>query len=191
MINKEHRTKSVILTLNWIIVCITSFTQVFNVTKLSGNVFLNTTVTAIFGGIPDKFFLWLSMKYGSRRFSLFIFQFLGGIFCIIIAFMPKEYELAVTTFYILAGGAATSTFCLVYLITDEMYPTNLRTRAIGSCSFVCRIFGVSFVVIPKLACIWKPLPMLVLGVPSIIIGCTAYLLPETKNKTLPLAARNI
>ena len=190
MINRENRTKTIIMTLHWIIVCVTTFTQAFNVTKLSGSVFVNSTLLTVFGDIPGKFFVWLSLKYCSRRFSLFIFQFVGGMFCIIIGFMPKEYELTVTSFYMVAMCSSNAAFALVYLITGELYPTNLRTRAIGACSFVSRIFGVSAAFMSKLSCIWKPLPMLVLGVPAMIIGCSVYFLPETKQKNLPLATKD-
>ena len=47
-----------------------------------------------------------------------------------------------------------------------------------------RIFGVSAPFIPKLACLWKPMPMLVLGVPSVAIAGLAYFLPETKDTNL-------
>ena len=77
-------------------------------------------------------------------------------------------------------------FGVVYLITGELYPTNLRTRSIGTCSTISRIFGISSGFMAQLSCIWKPLPMLVLGVPSIVIGSLAYFLPETKQKSLPL-----
>ena len=39
--------------------------------------------------------------------------------------------------------------------------------------------------IPKLALIWKPLPMLVLGVPTVITGFLSLLLPETTDVDLP------
>ena len=119
--------------------------------------------------------------------SLFPFQFIGGLSCVAVAFLPKKYELAIMSFYILATCMVSSGFSMVYLITGELYPTNLRTQAIGTCSTISRIFGISAAFMSKLSCVWKPLPMLVLGVPSIIIGCLSYFLPETKKKNLPLA----
>ena len=151
--------------------------------------FVNSILLTILGDVAGKPFVWLSLKFYSRRFSLFIFQFLCGLFCIIIAFLPTKYELGIVSFYMLAMCASNSAFALVYLITGELYPTNLRTRSIGTCSTISRIFGVSAAYMSKLSCIWKPLPMLILGVPSIIIGCLSYFLPETKQKTLPLTIK--
>ena len=187
LMNPDIRKETFIMTLNWIIVCVTSFTLSFNVTRLSGDVYVNSTLLVVLGDIPGKFFTWLMLKYCSRRFSLFSFQFLAGLFCVIIAFLPKKYELAVVAFYMLANCSSNAAFAMVYLITGELYPTNLRTQALSTCSTISRIFGISAAFIPKLSCVWKPLPMLILGVPSIIIGCLSYYLPETKNKNLPLA----
>ncbi len=37
----------------------------------------------------------------------------------------------------------------------------------------------------QLAMYWKPLPMLVLGLPSLVSGCLVFMIPETKGKELP------
>ena len=190
LLSSENFRNTLVMTMNWIIVVVTSFTLAFNVTKLTGDVFVNSTLLTMFGDIPGKFFMWLTLKFCSRRFSLFLFQCLCGLVCIIIAFLPKNYELAVIAFYMLAMCASNAAFGVVYLITGELYPTNLRTRAIGTCSTISRIFGISASFMSKLSCIWKPLPMLVLGLPSILIGCSVYFLPETKKKNLPLATKH-
>ena len=70
-------------------------------------------------------------------------------------------------------------------MTTELFPTNLRSQAIGFCSMVARIFGLVCPFVANLALFWKPLPMLVLGLPSLLAGFSAYFLPETKGKELP------
>ena len=67
-------------------------------------------------------------------------------------------------------GAAAS-FALVWLITIELYPTNLRTQAIGTCSSIARVFGLGCPFVANLAVYWKPLPMLV--------SCSLYLIIES------------
>lgn len=70
-------------------------------------------------------------------------------------------------------------------MTVELYPTNLRSQAVGFCSMCARIFGLVVPFVANLAMFWKPLPMLVLGLPSLVAGASAYFLPETKGKELP------
>ena len=185
MMNSKNVNKTIVIMLNWIIVCVTTFTLALNVTKLSGNVFLNTALLAFLGDLPGKLIVGVTLKFFSRRFNLFACQFLVGLFCVVVAILPKEYNMVLITFYLLAMCSSNAAFTLVYLITGELYPTNLRNQAIGTCSTVSRIFGISAPFMSKLACIWKPLPMLTLGLPSILIAFLVYFLPETKYINLP------
>jgi hypothetical protein len=74
---------------------------------------------------------------------------------------------------------------MVWLYTNELYPTNLRTQAIGTCSMIARLFGLSAPFIGVLAKVWQPLPLLALGIPVCLAGILASFLPETKGRTLP------
>ena len=185
MMDSNNFWKTIIIMSNWIITCVTCFTLALNVTRLSGNVFLNSALLAILGDLPGKMLVGITLKFFSRRLNLFACQFLVGLFCVIVAFLPKTFNLPLISFYLLAMCFSNASFTLCYLITGELYPTNLRSQAIGSCSTLSRVFGISAPFISKLACVWKPLPMLVLGVPSIFISFLAYFLPETKYLNLP------
>ena len=74
---------------------------------------------------------------------------------------------------------------MVYLITIELYPTNMRTQALGTCSAFARIFCACAPFLTPLAGYWQPLPMLIVGVPLICSGLLAMKLPETYNQDLP------
>ena len=76
-------------------------------------------------------------------------------------------------------------FRMVYLITMELYPTNMRTQALGTCSAFSRIFCALAPFLRPLAGYWQPLPMLMVGVPVICSGLLAMKLPETYNQDLP------
>ena len=78
-----------------------------------------------------------------------------------------------------------SGFNLVYLMTCEMYPTNLRSQAVGFASSISRIFCALAPFLKPLSEIYQPLPMLVIGVPILICGALALKLPETFKKELP------
>ena len=79
---------------------------------------------------------------------------------------------------------------MVWLITAELYPTNLRSQAVGTCSTVARLFGLVAPFVARLAIHWKPLPMLILGVPSIFAAILAFFVPETKHIELPATMRD-
>jgi OCT family organic cation transporter-like MFS transporter 4/5 len=87
--------------------------------------------------------------------------------------------------FISGRTAGASGFSMVYLVTAEVYPTNLRAQAVGTCSMVARTFGLCAGFVGRLATVWTPLPMLVLGVPSLVAAALALTLTETSGVDLP------
>ena len=108
----------------------------------------------------------------------------------ILAFLPKSYNISITFFFLVGKCFSGTAFLLVWLITAELYPTNLRSQAVGTCSTVARLFGLVAPFVAQLSQIWKPLPMLILGVPSIFAAFLAYFIPETKHIELPATMKD-
>ena len=108
-----------------------------------------------------------------------------GICCVIMAFLPKTSPNIILVFYLIGKSAAGAGFLLVWVFTAEIFPTNLRSQALGFCSMVSRIFGLVCPFVATLAVYWGPLPMLVLGVPCIFSALLVYFLPETEGRELP------
>ena len=76
-------------------------------------------------------------------------------------------------------------FTLVYLYTLELYPTDMRNTAIGTCSSIARIAGVIAILMENLKEVWPPMSMVIFGTVSIIAAVLAFKLPETRNDKLP------
>ena len=113
------------------------------------------------------------------------FHSISGICCVVLAFLPKSYNTALIVFYLIGKCFSDASFLVVWLVTAELYPTNLRNQAVGTCSTVSRVFGLLAPFVARLAIYWKPMPMLILGVPSLFSACLVYFLPETKYIELP------
>ncbi|GAA6084414.1 solute carrier family 22 member 16 [Tachysurus ichikawai] len=75
-------------------------------------------------------------------------------------------------------------FGLIYLYTCELYPTVIRSLAVGSGSMSCRIGSVMAPFCVYLADIWIYLPQLIVGILSFIIGVLTFCLPETLGEPL-------
>ena len=71
------------------------------------------------------------------------------------------------------------------MLTAELYPTNLRSQAVGSASTISRIFCLGAPFLGTLAKVWEPLPMLTIGVPILISAALVLRLPETQNRDMP------
>ncbi|XP_013877230.1 solute carrier family 22 member 16 [Austrofundulus limnaeus] len=75
-------------------------------------------------------------------------------------------------------------FGLIYLYTCELYPTIIRSLAVGSGSMMCRVGSVVAPFCVNLADVWIYLPQLIVGILAFIIGVLTLLLPETLGKPL-------
>ena len=91
----------------------------------------------------------------------------------------------ILVFFLIGKCGTGAAFLIVWVVTAELFPTNLRSQATGFCSTVARIFSLLCPFVATLAAYWKPLPMLILGVPGIIAGGLAFLIPETNEVALP------
>ena len=171
--------------LNWISVCVGNYTLILNITKLSGDIYINWLLSTTLGDIPGTIALMITLKYFGRRFNLLYTQFLLGFCCLVLGFLPKTHTSGILIFYLIGKCAGGAGFLLIWLMTAELYPTNLRSQAVGTLSMVSRIFGALAPFVATLSIYWKPLPMLLLGCPCLIAGSLVYFLPETKHSKLP------
>ena len=184
MLKDGYWKETLVLVLSWISICLGVYTLTFNSTRLSGSIFLNHTL-AVTCDLPGTFCLFVTLKYFPRKINFFYTQFGLGIACLILAFIPKEHNIAVLIVYLCGKCFGEMAFVLCWMITAEMYPTNLRSQSLGTCSTISRIFGSVAPYMAKLSFYWNPLPMLMLGFPSIIAAVLVYFLPETKYSNLP------
>ena len=74
----------------------------------------------------------------------------------------------------------------MFVYTAEMFPTEIRSTAVGASSLCGRIGGIIAPQIAMLNTVWAPLPLFVMGAGSLIGGLLVFFfLPETLGKKLP------
>lgn len=61
-----------------------------------------------------------------------------GCCCLVMAFVDKDKPDLVLAVYLLGKFFASCTTNTNWLYTAELYPTNLRSQALGTCSMVSR-----------------------------------------------------
>ncbi|KAF0023565.1 hypothetical protein F2P81_024195 [Scophthalmus maximus] len=98
---------------------------------------------------------------------------LAGVACMLIIVVPSVWKFAIAI-----------AFGLIYLYTCELYPTIIRSLAVGSGSMMCRVGSVVAPFCVYLADVWTFLPQLIVGILAFIIGVLTLLLPETLGKPL-------
>ena len=177
--------KTLIVLFNWITACLSSYTLLLNSTRLHGDLFINFLLSSVLGDIPGTICLMFTLTHFSRRANLFFFQMVTGICCLILAFVPKDNTYVILVFFLIGKCGTGAAFLIVWVVTAELYPTNLRSQACGFCSTIARLFSLLCPFVATLAAYWKPLPMVILGVPGILAGGLAFLIPETDGVELP------
>ena len=85
----------------------------------------------------------------------------------------------------LAGrfGIAAS-FNMIFLYTTELFPTVVRSAALGFCSLVARVSGIAAPQIIALQMFEPALPFLIFGGFAVAACVMATALPETKGVTM-------
>jgi len=193
MFKHGQLVKTLVIILAWITVCTSAYALGLNSTSLSGHIVFNFLLSRI-TALPVTIMMYFTVNRFGRVNTLGVSHIMLGIGCLGLAFIPKEQNLIavlpknifVIVIYFVANMFVGLSFSLVYLVTAESYPTNLRAQAVGTSSTVARIFCAVAPFLGQLARYWKPLPSTILGIPLIISGLlTIWKVPETLNSTLP------
>jgi len=182
-------TKVVVLSLAWICVCVSYYALGLNSSNLSGDIYINFFLYRTVAMLQIPIIIAPSFFFG-LRISFFVLQVVLGISCIILAFIPRDQTTAVLVVYLFSTLMAGTSFSYAYYYTAELYPTNLRSQAVGFQSMVARIFCLLAPFLGDLATYWQPLPMVLVGIPIIISGFLILLLPNTHKKELPNTIEN-
>ncbi|XP_056422299.1 solute carrier family 22 member 16 isoform X2 [Hyla sarda] len=154
-----------------------------NSVNLGGNEYLNLFLSGAVE-IPSYIVCCLGMDKLGRRNTLAPFLLLSTVICIVIMVIPKDYS-TITIVMSMAGKFSIGiAFGLIYLYTAELYPTIIRSLAVGSGSMMCRIGSVVAPFCVYLTEVWIFMPQLLVGIMALVSGLLTLMLPETLGKPL-------
>ena len=168
----------------WITATMVYYGLLFASTSLSGDPYLNF-VLAVFAELPSPIIYYFVPDLLGRKVVLITSQLLSGICCIaggILITMPSFSTLQII---LVMSGRLCAALCfgLVYLYTAELYPTTLRSTALGFCSTFGRLGGIAALLMGGLN---RPsVSMVTFGAMGIVAGLLAFRFPETRNDKLP------
>ncbi|XP_066463081.1 solute carrier family 22 member 16 [Eleutherodactylus coqui] len=154
-----------------------------NSVNLGGNEYLNLFLTGAVE-IPSYIVCCICMDKLGRRNTLAPFLLLSTVICVVIMVIPEDYE-TVTIIMSMAGKFSIGiAFGLIYLYTAELYPTIIRSLAVGSGSMMCRLGSVVAPFCVYLKDVWIFMPQLLVGIMALLSGILTLMLPETLGKPL-------
>ncbi|GFR96365.1 organic cation transporter protein [Elysia marginata] len=185
--------RTLVMFFNWLVASMVYYGLSLNVGQFSGNIYLNSFLSAMAELLSYVFCLCV-LDITGRKLLLCSTMLLGGLACVSTMF-PVLYGgddiQWVTLFLSLIGKfGITVGFAVVYVYAVELFPTAMRNSALGLCSFNGRIGGILAPYIGALDGVLAgglgiALPLLIFGALSITAGLLVLFLPETRNTDLP------
>eukprot|EP00057_Strongylocentrotus_purpuratus_P023296 XP_011677770.1 PREDICTED: organic cation transporter protein-like [Strongylocentrotus purpuratus] len=133
--------------------------------------------------IPAYLLTIFTVEYFGRKPSLVTLVLLGGVACLTTAAIPEGVWL--TTVAMIGKFGIAGSHSVLYLYTAELYPTSIRTVAVGTCSMFSRVASMLAPLILTLDKFWAPMPLVIYGSVAVLAGILALFLPETRGLTLP------
>ncbi|XP_032090826.1 solute carrier family 22 member 13-like [Thamnophis elegans] len=182
---KESHLRNVTLIMAWM--WFVDSLVYYEVSLHVGDFGLNIYLTQlIFGAveIPSRILSIFLLQWIGRKKCQSSWLILGGIMCVIICVIPKEFPLIVTVLAVIGKSAMAASFSTTYLFSAELFPTVVRQFGLGLCSMSARVAGILAPLLGMLARYHLAIPMFICGSASLVAGILCCFLPETRNKDL-------
>lgn len=178
--------RSLVMSFNWFVVNMCFYGLTSTVTAIMDATYL-TQALVILVEIPSHFFAAFMLSRLGRRRLLGACQILAGTTCMAAAALNQpEHRFLQWSLALVGKFGASCSFAIVFVYTAELFPTEIRSLAVGTASTCARLGGVLAPQIAGLVYLWTPLPLLILGGGSAIGGILVFLfLPETLGEKLP------
>ncbi|XP_034555491.1 solute carrier family 22 member 16 [Notolabrus celidotus] len=151
--------------------------------NLGGNQYINLFLVGAVE-LPSYLVGCFAMDRIGRKKTCAPALLLAGVACMLIIVVPPDIEILAIVLSMTGKFAIAIAFGLIYLYTCELYPTIIRSLAVGSGSMMCRVGSVVAPFCVYLSHVWVYLPQLIVGILAFIIGVLTLLLPETLGKPL-------
>ncbi|XP_068609867.1 solute carrier family 22 member 16 [Brachionichthys hirsutus] len=151
--------------------------------NLGGNKYTNLFLVGLVE-LPSYLVGCFAMDRIGRKKTCAPALLLAAVTCMLIIVVPSDIEALAIALSMLGKFSIAIAFGLIYLYTCELYPTTIRSLAVGTGSMMCRVGSVVAPFCVYLADVWVYLPQLIVGILAFIIGMLTLLLPETLGKPL-------
>ncbi|XP_069991642.1 organic cation transporter protein-like [Penaeus vannamei] len=121
-----------------------------------------------------------------RRGPTVLCCLLCGLALFVLAAVPADYSWLIVTMALLGKMAITVAFQIAILYSSELFPTEVRSRGLGTCFMLSRIGSISSPFITDfLGSLISWAPSVVFGAASLAMGLATMALPETLGMALP------
>nr|CAD7440992.1 unnamed protein product [Timema bartmani] len=178
------RLKTTLITLNWFANETVYVGLSYYGPSLGSDQYLSFLLSALVE-IPSYLACWVIMDRWGRRWPLCIAMILSGVSCIVTVLLPDDAVETTLILYLFSKFAISASFLIIYPFAGELYPTQLRGIGIGASAYIS---GLGLILIPFITYLGMEmlvLPLVIMGVVSVLGGLSGLRLPETLHHRLP------
>ncbi|RXG55657.1 Organic cation transporter protein [Armadillidium vulgare] len=124
------------------------------------------------------------IKFGRVRPSCASY-FVCGIAMMALAFVPSDFKWLVMSLAMVGKLFIAAAYQVISLTMSEVFPTEVRLQAFGTCYFIARSGSILAPYITDfLGSIYPWIPSVIFGSLSFVAGFASIFIPETLNKNL-------
>uniref|UniRef100_A0A4W3JQQ0 Solute carrier family 22 member 4-like n=1 Tax=Callorhinchus milii TaxID=7868 RepID=A0A4W3JQQ0_CALMI len=186
MLNSKLRNITILNCCIWMITAISYYGLTLNTSNLHGNPYINCFISA-FTDMIAYIISWRLMLIAPRRISTASMLFIGGTVLLLVQIVPpsKSFHILSMILVMIGKSGISVSYALIYIFAAELYPTVVRNTGLGASCMASRaatIFAPYFVYIGMHN---KFLPLILMGILSIIAGLCCLILPDTHHQKFP------
>lgn len=181
---RNLRKNVICMSINWIVCAFGFFGLSQYIGQLSGNIFMNITISA-FLTFLGTLFTYVGLNLMGRRTAMLGMHIATSCCLLVIAIIPEEYALVKVILACIGNLGMFILISVIYLYCSELFPTVVRNVAVGVASMLSRIGSMiaPFVVSLNTTIPW--LPPVIFGLVPLLAAVICIFLPETKGCELP------
>ncbi|KAL3219871.1 hypothetical protein MRX96_005632 [Rhipicephalus microplus] len=178
------RRNTLVLFGGWFLICLVYNANTLELSHLGLNVY-GTYSTAIAFELPVNLFTILALDRLGRRWPNVGFMFIGGTISLVMALLRTDSSAATLVMAVLSIVCYAGGYNITYQLASEIFPTEIRGRGV----LIKRLFGdigsclgadVAYLVEYD-----RYLPLLVMGVLSLLAALLLFFVPDTVHEPLP------
>ncbi|KAK4883409.1 hypothetical protein RN001_006728, partial [Aquatica leii] len=176
--------RCIICSFCWITCIFVYYGLTITATTLSNNHYLDFIATSAVE-IPGYILAYFIVNKLGRKVILSGAFMLSSISCIAFIVLPVGIYWVHLLLYLISKFGISIVVYVIYIITNEMFPTSLRQTILSTCSMFGRVGNMLVPQLTLLQEIWIYLPLVLFAVLTGISSILTLRLPETQNTVLP------
>ena len=133
--------------------------------------------------MPAALVLFFSLAYFKRTTNISAFMILGGVSMMLIPLFQSP--ITIQALATIGKLGISSSYAIIYIHSNELFPTSIRNSGMGLVSVSARIGGILAPYIVCLKDVVSNLHFILFGSLALTSGLCTLLLPDTKDLPLP------